>query len=339
MKYYSEEVINNLDYRKNYSSSLQNFIAKEGETSAIKRSKYISPKKYKSNPEKFRQDYKKIIGFNKPKKVNIKVEKNFVALDKNVNIYRMSITGAFNIPFYGILFEPIDKTENTPLIFAFHGGGGTPELVSSINLDSGNYNHMARRMTDRGYAVFCPQFLLWNQSETEEKFDRIRLNGRCMQLGFSITALEQVLVSQCADYFLGDGGYSEDRFGVIGLSYGGMNALTFAAIDTRVKACYSSSWYSNRFTNSWADWSYKGLANRFEDAELAALVCPRALVITMGDKDALFNYKEAEASAIITTEYYKEFNAQEKFCYYTFDGNHETDKSPKWEEFLDKYLK
>ena len=64
-----------------------------------------------------------------------------------------------------------------------------------------------------------------------------------------------------------------------------------------------------------------------------------SVVISMLTKQALRLIKCGADDEKITKEYYKELNAEENFCYYTFDGNHETDKSPKWEEFLDRFLK
>ena len=51
--------------------------------------------------------------------------------------------------------------------------------------------------------------------------------------------------------------------------------------------------------HDFADWVWFDATNRFMDAEVAALVCPRPLCVEVGLKDEIFNLK----SAIETTDY------------------------------------
>ncbi len=69
--------------------------------------------------------------------------------------------------------------------------------------------------------------------------------------------------------------------GVIGWGEGGMLALYAAALDTRIKAAAVSGYFNDR-RGMWAepiDRNVFGLLERFGDAELAAMVAPRCLII------------------------------------------------------------
>ncbi len=82
-------------------------------------------------------------------------QKLFVATDGNVNIYRYRFE-VMGILFYCIYFEQIENAKEKPFVIGLHGGEGTPETVGSIYENSTNYNHLVRRLTDRGCSVFCP---------------------------------------------------------------------------------------------------------------------------------------------------------------------------------------
>ena len=186
--------------------------------------------------------------------------------------------------------------------------------------------------------MYCPQFLLWEKDVYGSLYDRVDIDSKLRQLGGSITALETFILSQTLDYFVGEEEVDKCKIGVAGLSYGGMYALCFSACDTRIKACCSSSWFNDRFKYSWADWSYKGAQSRFTDCEVAALICPRTLVLTIGDKDCMFESSISEEKAQAVKEYYKYFNKDDKFSFYIYEANHEFDKSDKGIDLILKEL-
>ncbi len=341
MKYYQEEIEKNTKYRAEYVSSIDEFLQmKRCEIDKI-REDFISPKRYIENPERYRQQFIELLGFPLTEKRKMPIaEKIFIAKDNNVNIYRMQFTLFGGIKFYGIYFEQCENPKNAPFLFGFHGGQGTPELISSIHFDSANYNHLVRRATDKKANVFAPQFLLWDQElYGNNNCNRKHTDGKLRQLGGSITAMELYLLQSCLDYFIEKEELDKEKIGCMGLSYGGMYALHLAAIDTRIKACYSCSWVNDSFVNSWPDWSYLNAQKYFTTAETMALVAPRALVVAMGDKDQLFSYKLTVAECEKAKLYYKELNMENNFKYIIFDGEHEADKNDIELNFLFQHLK
>lgn len=339
MLYYEEPVVKDTKERQEYLNSIEAFLQEKKAACAAGRNAFISPEKYKNNPEKYRAAFIEMLGFPLTEASETPtLEKTFVAQDKNVNIYRIRFYFPCGIATYGLYFEQIEQRDDTPFVIAFHGGAGTPELVSSIHGKSANYNHLARRITDRGANVFAPQLLLWSTETYGNPYERDIVDGKLRQLGGSLTALELWITKGYINYFEKNGIINGDRLGVAGLSYGGMYALHLAAVDTRIKACYSCSWVCDGFAWSKGDWSYKNALSTFTVAETLALVAPRALAVAMGDHDPLFNADLTSAECRSAEAYYNAFEAPDRFFLKIFDGNHETDKADDELEFLFKHL-
>lgn len=334
-KYYSENIEKDTKYRADYVQGIEKYLWNEKSKIDKIRSQFISPEKYKKNIKDYRERFISLLGFPLTQKKEMPlVEKTFVVKDENVNIYRMQFEFWGVLKVYGMYFEQCKNTIDTPLIFGFHGGQGTPELISSIHMESSNYNHLIRRMTDRGANVFVPQFLLWSVDTYGNNFSRQNIDGKLRQLGGSVTAMELYFLQCILDYFVDSGNINAEKIGVAGLSYGGMYAIHFAAIEPRVKVCYSCSWVNNSFVSSWADWSYYDAQKYFTTLETMALIAPRALVVAMGDKDELFDYKRTIEECEKLKPYYAEFSCENNFKYVIFHGGHEIDKSEIELDFL-----
>jgi dienelactone hydrolase len=339
-KYYFEKTEQNSAYRRNYLNDMLECSSEKKKIADQKRHEFIKPEKLFANRNFYLNEFVKMLGFplvQNRTPVSL-YEKILIKKDGNVNIYRMVFIILGHIRFYGIFFEQDKSNDQTPFIICLHGGGGTPEVVSSI-YDSGNYNDMARRLTDKGSSVFAPQLLLWhNEQFGGEAFDRKEIDGKFKQLDSSVTALETYLISSVLDYFIKENPNIKEHIGVCGMSYGGMYALMLSAYDERICACLSSSFFNDRFIYSWSDWSYKGSAYTFSDAEVCALICPKPLCISIGKADSMFGSEFAENPAQEVKEYYKYLNKNENFVFYIFDGNHEFDKSDRGIDFLLKNL-
>ena len=319
-KFYTEKIDKNDSYRKEYADGIKSFLKTERAKRNGDRRKYISPETFAENQEKYRRYYIDMLGY--PLTTDRKSAKlfseQFVASDGNVDIFRLRFSVFGGVTFYGILFRQKENHRSSPFVYCLHGGGGTPEVIGSIHLDSDVYHHLARRFTKKGASVFCPQFLLWDKKEYGNEYDRVDVDSKLRQLGGSITAMETLFLSQTLDYFIYEEGIDEGRVGAAGLSYGGMYALNFSACDTRIKACLSSSWFNDRFRYSWPDWSYFNAQSKFTDAEVAALICPRRLMITIGDKDCMFDSVSAEKAAAETKRYYEFCGKGSEFDFYVY---------------------
>jgi dienelactone hydrolase len=235
--------------------------------------------------------------------------------------------------FYGILYEPKEKSGKNALVVAQHGGGGSPEIAGSFIYDSANYNHMVRRILRRGVMVFAPQLLLWDAETYGAVYDRQALDVKLKYFGGSITALEIFCIMRSIDYFSAQDNIDPDRIGMIGLSYGGMYALKTAAADTRIKAAVSSCWFNDRTRYLWPDWAYRD-GEQFPDPEIASLVLPRKLYIEIGAEDELFNAQDAEGELNRLKKYAEKSGCAGSLRIKIFPGVHELDKADDGINFL-----
>lgn len=335
-KYYTEEIEKDTRYRTEYEKGIAAFLEQEKQKATNRRYAFFTPEQCKANQTQYRAQFVETLGFplTMERVTPTLIEKQFVAQDGNVKIYRMQFIFLGMVKVYALYFEQLNADMGTPFVLGLHGGEGTPELVSSIHMDSANYNHLVRRMTDKGANVLVPQLLLWSKNNYGGEYDRLYTDGKLRQLGGSVTALELYFLRGLLDYFVENEQINQENIGVCGMSYGGMYALHLAAIDTRVKACYSCSWVCDGFVNSWADWSYKNAQNTFAVAETAGLIAPRSLVVAMGNQDELFDSRLTEVECARIGQFYEAFGARENFLTEIFDGVHEFDKGDKEFEFF-----
>ena len=122
-------------------------------------------------------------------------------------------------------------------------------------------------------------------------------------------------------------------FGMVGLSYGGFYTLFTAAIDTRIKASISCSFLNTRENYYWADWTWFGFLEKFDDSDIAALVYPRRLCIEVGKKDELFKVEFAEKSFEKLKDACKNVGT-EWVRFIPFDGVHEFSKDDEPIEWI-----
>ena len=220
------------------------------------------------------------------------VRKQRVAVDHGVTIYRLQIETLPGLWFYGLLFVREDG-QPRPLVIAQHGGDGTPELCSSLEPGgSSNYHDMTRRLLRQDVHVFAPQMLLWSVKKyfpesRNADLQRQQWDNRLKQCGGSIAALEIYCLRKSLDWLSVQPFTVPDRIGMAGLSYGGFYTLYTAAVERRIRAALSCSFFNDRGVYCWNDWVFP-TGELFFDAEVAMLCYPRRLWIAVGEDDPLF---------------------------------------------------
>lgn len=260
----------------------------------------------------------------------------YVSEDKLGSIYRVEVEAGFGLTTYGILFIP-KKEGPHPLVISQHGGWGTPELCSGFYGDT-NYNDMTRRVLQRGIAVFAPQLLLWNPDAYGPEFHRHQYDKQLKHVGSSIAAVEMYKIQRAIDYFISRPDIDHSKIGMIGLSYGGFYTMFTAALDTRIKAAYSSCFINNRFVVDWPDFTWFNAGNRFLDAEICALIAPRFLHVEVGTRDEVFLYEHAQPEIDKVEALYTQLNISDRFSAKAFDGGHELDPSDDGIDFFCRSL-
>ncbi|MFR1553205.1 MAG: family 78 glycoside hydrolase catalytic domain [Coriobacteriales bacterium] len=254
------------------------------------------------------------------------ISKETLLTDSRYRAVRYTFLLDEKIPFSGILYENAEKiSEREKLVIALHGGGGSSEIVGDLFMPSSNYNRMVLRVLKPSTKVFAPQLLLWNSAVYGSGYDREWLNRRLIQQGGSITAFEVQCLKKMLDWWENDPATDTQRLGVIGLSYGGMYALHFGALDTRIYATYSSCWFSDRKKHNWCDWTYFNAERTFFDTETASLVFPRRLYIEVADEDEAFPASDGRQERLRLEAYAAKTGNADKLTFKEFKGKHELD--------------
>ncbi len=307
--------------KKKYLSGIETVILERKEKLSQKRAEYC--KDIFTNTEKYRDDLKEMLGwplidYSGEGLPSAKATR--LSEENGVTVYRMVFEIVSGVEMSGLYFEVSEK-EKRPLVLVQHGGLGTPELVSGFyDGITGNYNDMLERVLACGVHVFAPQLLLWDNEKYDLPFDRANIDMRLKHVGGSITALELFGMQRILDYF--ETKENVSVFGMVGMSYGGFYTLFLSALDTRIKAALSSSFFNSRDNVTWSDWTWFNSASKFDDAEIACMTYPRHLCIAVGKSDEIFDVKYGEAS----------FERLQKMCekvgtdwvsFITFDGVHE----------------
>ncbi len=322
---YTEEIERSKPYKENYLEGINRIIEqKQKEAEGIRKS-YI--KDIFKAPEVYRDELKKMLGwplvdYTSAEVPDVKCEE----LSEKDKIYRMQFEILPGLVMSGLFFKA-DK--DAPLVVVQHGGLGTPEKISGIYGTTDNYNDMLVRVRNRDVHVFAPQLLLWGD-EYEVPFSRVEIDGKLKRVGSSITAVEMFGIMRILDYF--EAQPYVLNFGMVGMSYGGFYTLYMAAVDTRIKAAVSCSFFNKRDAVGWADWVWQNSAKMFDDAEVACLVYPRKLYIQMGNADTIFDYKNTVESFERVSELLPEKGWAELEI---FEGNHEFYKG---DEYIEKLI-
>ena len=325
----------NLEQRNEYIGSIEKYLGDQQKAQYSSKDEFADPLK----KENLRRKYIAMLG--KPLENYTDFSGKIPAMrskpmreNENFTTVRCQLEVMPDFWFYGILFEPKEKQSGmNALVIAQHGGGGTPEITGSYLFESGNYNHMVRRVLRKGITVFAPQLLLWNQGIYGSDYNRQTMDERLKYFGCSITALEIFCIMRSIDYFNSLDYIDPNRTGMLGLSYGGMYTLKTAAADTRIKTALSSCWFNDRSKYLRPDWTYfNGI--EFTDAEIASLVLPRKLYIEIGARDELFNAEYAQIEFEKLKHYAEKCGCSSSLEISVFSGAHELDKAEKGIKFL-----
>lgn len=341
---YSESYDAGNEFRKSMLDEVRALLRREQRKADRRRKTHFKPDfssldSYEQSTAGYRKELRTMLGWplveDSPGTVPA-VSTRRVGRDSLGAITRMWIETLPGVNTYGIFFRPRGKGP-FPLVISQHGGGGTPELCSAF-FGPSNYNDMTRRVLKRGVAVFAPQLLIWHVKGFGPDHDKDTVDRRLKQVGGSLAALDLFRIRRSLDYLLSRRDIDRQRVGMIGLSYGGFYTLFAAALDLRIKVAVSSCFFNNRKIYDFPDWVWFGSANRFMDAEVGALVCPRSLYVEVGNKDELFKVRHARPEARRLGAVYQRLGIPDRFHYEEHDGGHELDTSDKGIDFLCRHL-
>ena len=254
--------------------------------------------------------------------------------------YRAMIPVLPGVHSEGIYIVPKSIRGKAPLMISMHGGGGSPE-VALFN-GGANYHDMVRGAVKRGYVVYAPQHLF--RAEGYPQDIRRQIDDRLRLIGTSITAVEIAKITYAIDELANRPEVDMSRIGMVGLSYGGYYAQVTPAIDTRIKVSVSSCYFGvqeGRYEQDElsvpSDFRFMNRMTLFNDADLVALICPRAHQIQAGTKDNASHREKGKILAPRAAAYFEKLHLSDRFQHVVFEGGHEFNDEAAW-AFVEKHL-
>ncbi|MDI9602751.1 MAG: dienelactone hydrolase family protein [Acidobacteriota bacterium] len=272
------------------------------------------------------------------------VRREQVAEDDVATYSRMWIQVFEGVELYSLFIVPKGIDSPAPLVITQHGGGGTPEVATFAG--GANYHDMVRGAVSEGYVAWAPAlvFNTFGDGELLPQGIRSLLDARARRAGTTLAAVEITAITTALTAVLRQPEVTPERVGMVGLSYGGFYTLYTTALEPRIKVAVSSCFFNDRASvlaaaepHGWEDMSYLGAGRLIDDADVAALICPRPLQVQVGVSDDLFPVEGARAAAPKARRHWEELGLGDRFEFIDAEGTHEWFGPPAW-SFLRKWL-
>ena len=334
--------------RNLYYNGIQKVVSERVEAAKQKRRDFISPEKLKGRTEEYRRQYIQMLGWpltEYREGTAVPYKKELLEETGFVKIYRLRLETLPGMWYEGILYEPTARKEGCPLVIQHPGGGYFVEnLIAHGEHKCDQCKNIGGRFLEDGMLMFCPQNLIWNDAERgiNTPADRNRFDVQLKAVGGSMMALEIYNVECTIDYLIAHEKIDETKIGMMGLSYGGFFTLYASAADPRIKSAFVSCSFFDRFKDPVKmcrpDLFWQDSAFMFGEAEIAALIAPRALYIENGVNDELYPYDQACEEYAETEKYFEVLGARDKLLFYRSEGVHEVAEGSTGYDFFVGYL-
>jgi len=248
------------------------------------------------------------------------------------------------MPVYLLL--PKDRPAPHPVVLAFHGHGyGVKDIVglwedgTERNAPDGYHKDFAVALCRAGFAVAAPEISCFGERQT----DFSRLNSALGQpipttcthtamlafhLGISVVGLRVHDGMRLVDYLQTRKELDINRLGAMGISGGGMHTFFSTCLDTRIRACVISGYYST-FRDSILAMSHcacnfvPGLAEFGEMHDLVGLIAPRPMLVEAGTRDPIFPISAVRSAVARARAVYGVFDSCHLVRTDFFEGRHQ----------------
>jgi dienelactone hydrolase len=175
----------------------------------------------------------------------------------------------------------------------------TPEQVLGLAPGLPPEQQYGRRLAEAGIELIIPVLVSRQPLETAdpqvrktEQTNREWIYRQAYHLGRHIIGYEVQKVQAAVDWIRKQYG-NDARVGVTGFAEGGLIAFQAAALDDRIDAVLVSGYFDSR-ERVWSEPIYRNvwsLLRRFGDAEVAALISPRQLIVEHAPVPAITGHK------------------------------------------------
>jgi dienelactone hydrolase len=185
-----------------------------------------------------------------------------------------------NVTGEGLLLTP---THRAPVanIVALPDAGQIPEQLAGLSEGIAPESQFARRLAESGCRVIVPVLINRDIDPQALLSNREFIYRPAFELGRHLIGYEIQKVLAAIDWMAEQSSNPGVKIGVIGWGEGGLLAFYAGALDPRITAACVSGFFGDRL-KLWQqplDRNVFGLLVEFGDAEVAAMIAPRSLII------------------------------------------------------------
>ncbi|MDB5078113.1 MAG: hypothetical protein JWP00_37 [Chloroflexi bacterium] len=261
----------------------------------------------------------------------------------------ISTEPGIRMPLYVLTPDGIRAGETRPVVLALHGHGGggkaavagrteIPAVAEAIKLY--NYDYGVQ-LVMAGFIVLCPDARGFGErrevgSQGDEPGKILAssctaLNNMALPLGQTVTGMWVWDLMRLIDFAATRPDWDINLLGCVGFSGGGLQALFLSALDTRVKVAVVSAYFYGykdallRLNNNCSCNYVPGLWQQADMGDIAALICPRPLLIESGSRDPFSGQgglANVTGQLAITRQAYRVSEVEERIAHSVFDGPH-----------------
>jgi dienelactone hydrolase len=180
----------------------------------------------------------------------------------------------------GLLLTPVNRTPVANVV-AIPDADQTPEQLVGFTGGIAPESQVARRLAESGCRVIVPVLISREIDPEALLSNREFIYRPAFELGRHLIGYEIQKVLAAIDWMVDQNPTSAVKIGVIGWGEGGLLAFYAGGLDTRISAVCVSGYFGDRL-NIWRqplDRNVFGLLEEFGDAEVAAMIAPRSLII------------------------------------------------------------
>lgn len=234
--------------------------------------------------------------------------------------------------------------ERRPVVLAAHGHGrGKADICGVAETDDEraaiahtNYTY-ASQFAERGYVVIAPDWRGFGERKSPADWARVGrdpCNVNYMAMGYAgyhLLALQIWDGSRCLDYLETRPEADMTRVGVAGLSFGGTMSTYLGALEPRIGVVCISGYLSTvgdaigmRGLGNFCGAQYMpGLLTIGDIPDVAGLICPKPLVVEMGERDQCFVIDDMRAAYARVERIYRAAGVPERLEADVHPGEHQ----------------
>jgi dienelactone hydrolase len=247
------------------------------------------------------------------------------------------------MPVY--LLRPKNAAGPLPVVVAFHGHGyGVKDIIGlwedgeERDTPDGYHHDFGVALCRRGFLVAAPEISCFGERLTDYSYLNKTIGQEppytchhtatlAFHLGGSAVGLRALDGRRLVDYLETLPGVDMRRLGAMGISGGGMHTFFSTCLDTRIRACVVSGYFSpyrnSIFAMHHCTCNFVPGLHRFgEIYDLVGMIAPRPMLVEAGTRDPIFPIEAVKEAVARAREVYAVFGAQDQVETDYFEGRH-----------------